>query len=92
MEDPNLQKYMVAFSKGSRQCLGMNLAYAEMYIALAAIFRHFGSSGPEGVRFEDDEGELDLFETGPDDIHIVRAAFLPCPAKTSRGIRFLVRN
>ncbi|KOC14711.1 benzoate 4-monooxygenase cytochrome P450 [Aspergillus flavus AF70] len=34
-----LSRFLVAFSKGSRQCLGMNLAYAELYLTLARIVR-----------------------------------------------------
>lgn len=33
-----LSKYMVVFSKGSRQCLGMNLVYCEVYLTIAADF------------------------------------------------------
>ena len=36
-----LQKYLVSFSKGTRMCAGMNLAYAEMYLALAGVFKRF---------------------------------------------------
>ncbi|KAI1116506.1 cytochrome P450 [Nemania sp. NC0429] len=39
--NPNLDRcnrYFVAFSKGSRMCLGLNLAWAELYIAIATIF------------------------------------------------------
>ncbi|MCJ1357751.1 MAG: hypothetical protein MMC33_007747 [Icmadophila ericetorum] len=36
-----LEKYLVAFGKGGRQCLGMTLAYSELYITLGTIFRHF---------------------------------------------------
>ncbi|KAG0651719.1 Cytochrome P450 monooxygenase [Hyphodiscus hymeniophilus] len=36
-----LQRYNVAFSRGTRQCLGMNLAWAEMYLLLATVFRRF---------------------------------------------------
>ncbi|KAJ5613912.1 cytochrome P450 [Penicillium herquei] len=32
-----LNRYLVAFSKGTRQCLGMHLAYTELYLGLAAI-------------------------------------------------------
>lgn len=35
LENPRLSKYLVSFSKGSRQCLGMNLAYAELYLCLS---------------------------------------------------------
>ncbi|KAI1423120.1 cytochrome P450 [Xylaria sp. FL1777] len=40
--NPNVDRcnrYSVAFSRGSRMCLGMNLAHAELYIAIAALFR-----------------------------------------------------
>ncbi|KAJ5826070.1 hypothetical protein N7474_003208 [Penicillium riverlandense] len=36
-----LSRFIVAFTKGSRQCLGINLAYAEIYLALAHIVRRF---------------------------------------------------
>lgn len=31
------QRYLVAFGKGTRACSGINLAFAEMYLALAAL-------------------------------------------------------
>ncbi|TAQ84226.1 hypothetical protein B7494_g7460 [Chlorociboria aeruginascens] len=34
-------KFMVAFSRGNRSCLGINLAYMEMYMAIAYIIRRF---------------------------------------------------
>ncbi|KAH7068192.1 benzoate 4-monooxygenase cytochrome P450 [Paraphoma chrysanthemicola] len=37
----NLTRYLVTFSKGSRMCLGINLAYAEMYIAVTALVHNF---------------------------------------------------
>jgi len=41
----NLDRYLVAFSKGTRQCGGMNLAYMEMYLALAAMIVRFRVKG-----------------------------------------------
>ncbi|KAJ6258358.1 Cytochrome P450 monooxygenase sdnE [Drechslerella dactyloides] len=35
------EKYLVPFGKGSRSCLGMYLASAEIYITLAVLFRRF---------------------------------------------------
>ncbi|KAJ4160076.1 uncharacterized protein LMH87_008006 [Akanthomyces muscarius] len=32
-----LDKYMLSFSKGPRQCVGMHLAYCELHIAMAAL-------------------------------------------------------
>ena len=89
IDNPRLDRYLVSFSKGSRQCLGINLAYAEMKICLAAIFRSFGS---ESVRMEGDEGVLELFETGVEDVEVVRDAFVPLAKEGSLGVRIRVRS
>lgn len=36
-----LNRNMVPFGRGTRQCVGMNLAYAELYIMLGTFFRRF---------------------------------------------------
>ncbi|EED24576.1 cytochrome P450, putative [Talaromyces stipitatus ATCC 10500] len=36
---PLLDRNYVPFSRGSRKCLGINLAYAELYLVLAVLFR-----------------------------------------------------
>lgn len=36
-----LEHYLVAFGKGTRSCIGLNLAYAELYSVVATIFRRF---------------------------------------------------
>ncbi|RDW57227.1 hypothetical protein BP5796_12677 [Coleophoma crateriformis] len=36
-----LEKYLVSFSKGSRQCIGMNLAFCEIYVTLGMLFRRY---------------------------------------------------
>ncbi|KAL9131629.1 MAG: hypothetical protein Q9217_000517, partial [Psora testacea] len=92
IENPRLDRYMVSFCKGSRQCIGINLAYAEMYLCLAAIFRRFGSGGENSVRTEGDEGILELFETGPGDVEVQADGFVPLAAKDSQGIRIRVRS
>ncbi|PGH29639.1 hypothetical protein GX50_07597 [[Emmonsia] crescens] len=48
-----LGQYLVTFSKGSRQCIGMPLAYCEMYIALGRLFRHFDDLTIEKKSLED---------------------------------------
>ncbi|KAI0306858.1 putative P450 monooxygenase [Multifurca ochricompacta] len=40
-ESKALDNWLVSFSKGPRSCLGINLAYCEMYLALAYLFRRF---------------------------------------------------
>ena len=81
--------YLVAFSKGTRACLGINLAYAELYISLAEIFRRFGSVD---VRKEWDEGFLELYETDASDTVLARDGFVPLPKATSKGIRVKVKT
>ncbi|KFX99303.1 hypothetical protein V490_01849 [Pseudogymnoascus sp. VKM F-3557] len=87
--NPQLSKYLISFSKGTRQCIGINLAYAELYIALARIFRAYGS---EGVRFEDDVGRLELFETTMSDLELTKDVFIPVAGNGSKGIRVLVKK
>lgn len=41
----DLDRYLVPFSKGSRQCGGLNLAYLEIYLALAAMIVRFRIKG-----------------------------------------------
>ena len=91
IENTRLSRFLVSFSKGSRQCLGINLAYAEIYLCLVAIFRRFGSGGEDGVGEEDDEGVLELFETTLKDVETAADFFVPAPVEESEGIRIKVR-
>jgi cytochrome P450 len=88
LENPRLDKYLVSFTKGTRQCVGINLAYAELYTCLASIFRRYG--GPEGEAGP--EGRLELFETGEEDVVMVADNFIPNVKKGSKGIRVLVKS
>lgn len=40
-EGKRLDRYLVTFNRGTRSCLGMNLARAELFMVLAAVFRQF---------------------------------------------------
>ena len=37
-----LEHCLLAFGKGSRSCVGVSLAYAELYSVLSAVLRRFG--------------------------------------------------
>ncbi|KIW89237.1 uncharacterized protein Z519_10090 [Cladophialophora bantiana CBS 173.52] len=76
-ERKRLENYLVAFSKGSRQCIGLNLARAEMLLGLAKIFRE--------VHFQ-------LYETTREDVTMVHELFLPFPKVGSKGVRVLVTD
>jgi cytochrome P450 len=71
-----LDRYLVPFSKGTRACLGINLAYAELYLTLAAVFRQF---------------DLELYETTREDIEVVHDFFNPSARLDSKGVRVLVK-
>ncbi|KAL1989053.1 hypothetical protein VTN96DRAFT_5816 [Rasamsonia emersonii] len=53
----DLDKWLVAFSRGPRSCLGVNLAWAELYICFAHVFRKFDieldPSSPEKLVWRD---------------------------------------
>ena len=72
---PPLEKYLLPFGKGSRICLGMNLAYAEMYMTLAVVFRRF---------------ELRLFETTRADVEVVHDFVAGSARLDSKGMRVVV--
>ncbi|KAJ8128196.1 hypothetical protein O1611_g5439 [Lasiodiplodia mahajangana] len=79
-----LDKYLVSFCKGSRACVGINLAYGELYLTMACMWRAWGS---KNATLSDDVGVLSLFETGLRDIEIEADSFIPTPQKGSKGIR-----
>ena len=72
-----LSRYSLAFGKGTRVCLGMQLAYAEMELSLAALFRRF---------------DFELFETSRKDVDVYSDAIGPAPHPDSVGPRVLIRT
>jgi cytochrome P450 len=87
LENPRLDKYLYSFGKGTRQCVGINLAYAELTLILARIFRRYGSVG---VRHPGDVGVLELWETDERDVVCVADMFVPKVWKGSKGVRIRV--
>ncbi|KAF2808737.1 oxoglutarate/iron-dependent oxygenase [Mytilinidion resinicola] len=74
----DLDRYLLSFSKGTRQCLGINLAYAELFICIATIVLRLGN-------------RLKLYETTEEDVEIQRDCFGPRPKHGSKGVRVLVK-
>ncbi|KAL3440678.1 cytochrome P450 [Aspergillus insuetus] len=72
-----LERYFVGFGKGTRSCLGLNLAWCELYLVFAALFRFF---------------DFELFETDITDIEFVHDFFIPFPKLDSKGVRVFVRS
>lgn len=77
IEQPALRKHLVPFSRGSRQCAGISLAYCELYLTLAAIF----APG----RFN-----LELFETDVSDVETKHDFMNTSPRMDSKGIRVTI--
>ncbi|KAL5346712.1 hypothetical protein ACLOAV_008419 [Pseudogymnoascus australis] len=96
--DHKLDKYLLSFTRGSRQCLGMHLGYSELYLVLSAIWTLYGSQAGvtelgekyEGVRFKGDIGVLDLFKTCKGDVELYGDSFLPLVKPGSHGIQLKV--
>ena len=76
-ESQRLQKeHLASFSRGARRCIGMHLAYAELYLALARIFRRF---------------DMELYETRRRDVDAVLDFFIPKPVEGGNGVRVVVK-
>ena len=71
-----LDKFLMTFGRGARQCVGMNLARAELYITLGTLLRRF---------------EMELWESSRKDVDMVHDLFLPGVDSSSKGVKVLVR-
>ncbi|KAI0410652.1 putative flavonoid 3-hydroxylase [Xylaria grammica] len=79
--NPNREKMnhaFVPFSRGNRMCMGVNLAWAELYVAFAVLLR--------GDRFQ-------LHETVRErDVDVARDCFIGAVSADSKGIRIKYRD
>ena len=65
------RKYMLAFSKGPRICIGINLANAELALTIAEIARW----------------DMELYETSEDDVKFLHDYHVATPRLDSLGLR-----
>jgi cytochrome P450 len=72
------RKFFIPFSRGTRSCVGMNLAYAELFITIGTLMRPPAAGGT--LRME-------LFETKARDFQVEFDWFNPCPPLDSKGLR-----
>jgi len=72
-----LRKYNVAFSRGTRQCAGMNLAQAELHLILSMVFRRF---------------DMKLWETDDSVVELEADMFLPKWKGAAAGVRVKVKS
>ncbi|KJZ70064.1 hypothetical protein HIM_10547 [Hirsutella minnesotensis 3608] len=71
-----LEQYMIPFSKGGRACLGIQLAYCQLYVALAAAVMRVL---PDMRIHENTEGDSEHRESGED-----------MPKKKSKGAKVVM--
>ncbi len=70
------RKYQFAFGRGSRKCVGINLAHAVLYLAVAAVAQF----------------DMDLYETDDSDVVFQHDYQVAHPRLDSKGIRAMVRG
>lgn len=71
----NLSRYAMFFGKGTRMCLGLQLGYAELEMIVAMLFRRF---------------ELELYETGREDVDCYFDQITAGVKPGSQGVRIMV--
>ncbi|KAK8062764.1 hypothetical protein PG997_014861 [Apiospora hydei] len=72
-----LERHQLAFSKGSRACIGMQLAYCELYLCLTALVLRVIP-------------HMRLYETTELDVRYDHDMFVPLTHKDSKGVRVLM--
>lgn len=91
IKDPTLGRHTFSFSKGTRQCIGMYLAYQELQSFTAGIFRRYDLFDP--VKGEEQGGPMmELFETERRDVDMDADFVTPAQWKGSRGLRVRIRG
>lgn len=75
LEGQKRKRFVMPFGKGTRSCIGQNLANAELCMTLAAIFRRF---------------DFELYATSRADVDIAHDYIAHLPRKGSNGVRVLV--
>lgn len=72
-----LDRFMVSFGRGTRACLGISLAYIEMYLTLGMMFRRY---------------KFELYEADVEDVQVGHDFFIPVAKLDSKGVRVFVQK
>lgn len=73
----DLRRFLVPFGKGTRSCLGMHLALAELYLTIGNLFHRF---------------DMELYDTDEKEIRLTHDFFSLDASKEAEGLRILVRK
>jgi cytochrome P450 len=75
-----MAKCLFSFGHGSRQCVAINLAWAELYLTTATVFRRLGR-------------QIQLYDTSRErDVDMVHDFFVPAPSTKTRGVRVVAKQ
>jgi cytochrome P450 len=72
-----LERFMVSFGRGTRNCLGMNLAWTELYLTLGMLFRRY---------------KFELHEPDVRDVQVGHDFFIPVAWEGTKGVRVFVQG
>jgi cytochrome P450 len=72
-----LERYLVCFGRGTRSCLGMNLAWTELYLTLGMMFRRY---------------KFELHEPNVEDVQLGHDFFIPVTKLDCKGVRVFVES
>jgi cytochrome P450 len=67
-----LDRFMVSFGRGTRACLGINLAWTELYLTLGMLFRRY---------------KFELHEPDVRDVQMAYDFFIPATRLEGKGVR-----
>ncbi|KAH7136336.1 cytochrome P450 [Dactylonectria macrodidyma] len=90
LENPKLLRRHFTFSKGARQCLGMNLAYQELQTFTAGIFRKYGIY--DDTLMQQNGPTLELYDTKIEDVRMHADYVTPGLRPGSQGVRLKIRR
>ena len=93
IENPKLDRYILTFGRGTRMCIGIELAWQELYIITAGVFRKYDRYDPMMAAGKGDHhNTLELYETSRErDVDMNADSILIRFGKGSQGVRLRIR-
>lgn len=90
LENPKLLKYQMSFSKGTRQCIGINLAYQELQTFTAGLVRRYNLYDPT-LKVQNGP-TLELYQTTKANIATYADFITTGAGYGTQGVRVKIRN
>ncbi|KAH7317888.1 cytochrome P450 [Rhexocercosporidium sp. MPI-PUGE-AT-0058] len=83
-------KYLVPFSKGTRNCVGQPLAYSELFMTLANVLRTFARLERDDTGAVVGVSGMKLYETDRRDVDMKRDFGFPSPERGRGNMRIIL--